>query len=118
MTQPDDICPRPQPLPATTTVPQVAGIYPTSVWQCASPEEALSLLRGETEGYVYQRDGHPNADMLAAKLCELHGADRTMITSSGMAAMSAVALSQLQAGDEVVVSDQLYGRTLDLLVGQ
>ena len=41
-----------------------------------------------------------------------------MITSSGMAAMSAVALSQLETGDHLVVSDQLYGRTLDLFIGQ
>ena len=118
MPRPDDICPRPEKLPPTATTPQAAGIFPASVWQCASPEEALALLRGEAEGYVYQRDGHPNADMLAAKLSELHSADRTMVTSSGMAAMSAVALSQLTSGDHVVVSDQLYGRTLDLFVGQ
>lgn len=114
----DDICPRPPALPPSTTTPQSAGIFPASVWQCASPEEALSLLTGESAGYVYQRDGHPNADMLAAKLSELHSAQRTMITSSGMAAMSAVALSQLESGDHVIVSDQLYGRTLDLFVGQ
>ena len=118
MAQHDDVCPRPELLPTTNTTPQAAGIFPASVWQCASPEEALALLRGETEGYVYQRDGHPNADMLAAKLSELHAADRTMITSSGMAAMSAVALSQLEARDHIVVSDQLYGRSLDLLAGQ
>ena len=118
MPLPEAICPRPERLPETNTVPQAAGIFPASVWQCGSPEEALALLRGEREGYVYQRDGHPNADMLAAKLCQLHGAERTMITSSGMAAMSAVTLSQLESGDHLVLSDQLYGRTLDLLVGQ
>ena len=118
MPHPDDICPRSERLPPTSTTPQAAGIFPASVWQCASPEEALALLRGEAEGYVYQRDGHPNADMLAMKLCELHEAERTMITSSGMAAMSTVALSQLQAGDHIIVSDQLYGRSLDLLAGQ
>ena len=32
--------------------------------------------QGESAGYVYQRDGHPNADMLAEKLCELHGPER------------------------------------------
>ena len=116
--EPEDICPRPEQTPATATQPQAAGIFPASVWQCTSPQQALALLRGETEGYVYQRDGHPNADMLAAKLRELHGAERVMITSSGMAAMAAVTLSQLQHGDHIVVSDQLYGRSLDLLAGQ
>ena len=113
---PADICPRPERTPETATTPQAAGIFPTSVWQCESPQQALSLLKGETSGYVYQRDGHPNADVLADKLAELHGAERVAITSSGMSAMSAVALSQLSQGDHIVVSDQLYGRSLDLLV--
>ena len=115
---PEDICPRPVAPPTMTTNPQAAGIFPASVWQCESPEQALALLKGEAEGYVYQRDGHPNADMLAAKICQLHGAERAMITSSGMSAMAAVALSQLQPGDHIVASDQLYGRSLDLLAGQ
>ena len=115
---PADICPRPEALPTLSTVPQAPAIYPASVWQCAGPDQALALLRGEEEGYVYQRDGHPNADLLAAKLRELHGAEQVEITSSGMAAMAAVVLSQLEQGDHIVVSDQLYGRSLDLLAGQ
>jgi len=118
MRKPEDICSRPGESPATATAPQAAGIFPASVWQCESPQQALALLRGEAEGYIYQRDGHPNADMLAAKLRELHRAERVMITSCGMSAMAAVALSQLEAGDHIVVSDQLYGRSLDLLAGQ
>ena len=116
--KPGDICPRPESLPPTATTPQAAGIYPTSVWQCASPDQALELLRGETDGYVYQRDRHPNADMLSQKLAELHQAEEVAITSSGMSAMAAVTLSQLEQGDHIIVSDQLYGRSLDLLVRQ
>ena len=56
--------------------------------------------------------------MLAEKVGALHGAERAMITSCGMSALAVVVLSQLEAGDHLVVSDQLYGRSLDLLVGQ
>lgn len=73
------------------------------------------MLAGELPGYVYQRDGHPNADLLATKCRELHGAERVAITSSGMSALSAVVLSQLVPGDHVIASDQLYGRSLTLL---
>lgn len=115
---PNDICPRPQPTPRMSAAPHAAPIWPASVYHCDSPEQAAALLSGETAGYVYQRDGHPNADMLAEKLKRLHGAERAMITSCGMSALAVVVLSQLKAGDHVVVSNQLYGRSLDLLVGE
>lgn len=98
--------------------PHAPAIWPASVYRCESPDHAKAMLNGELPGYVYQRDGHPNADMLAEKCRQLHGAERAMITSCGMSALAAVALSQLEAGDHLVVSNQLYGRSLDLLVGQ
>ncbi|HND55755.1 MAG TPA: PLP-dependent transferase, partial [Pirellulaceae bacterium] len=113
---PENICPRPvDPVPLPTH-PHSSAIYPTSVWVCDSPDQAGRLLSGTMPGYVYQRDGHPNADQFAAKCAELHVADRVAVTSSGMAALSAAVLSQLQAGDHIVVSDKLYGRSL-LLFG-
>jgi cystathionine beta-lyase/cystathionine gamma-synthase len=51
------------------------------------------MLAGQIPGYVYQRDGHPNGDQLAEQCRLLHGAERAVITSSGMAALSAAVLS-------------------------
>lgn len=115
---PDDICPRPSQMPQGHAQPLAAPIWPASVYRCDSPQQALGLLSGDLEGYVYQRDGHPNAEVLAEKCRQLHGADRAMITSCGMSALAAVALSQLNQGDHAVLSNQLYGRSLDLLDGQ
>ncbi|HET6881621.1 MAG TPA: aminotransferase class V-fold PLP-dependent enzyme, partial [Pirellulales bacterium] len=72
------------------------------------------LLSGELAGYVYSRDGHPNADMLAQKCRELHQAERAAVCSSGMAALALAAVSLLKSGDHVVVGNQLYGRSLQL----
>lgn len=113
--RPDDICPRPDSPVPLTTQPLSPAIYPTSVWICNDTHEAEALLRGDCEGYVYQRDGHPNAVALAEKIGQLHAAERVAITSSGMAALSLATLSQLQPGDHVVLSHQLYGRSLLLL---
>jgi cystathionine beta-lyase/cystathionine gamma-synthase len=115
---PRDICPRPAQQPPLPAAPHAPAIYPASVYHCDSPEQAAQLLSGERPGFVYRRDGHPNAEMLAAKVQQLHRAERAMITSCGMSALSVVVLSQLEAGDHLVASDQLYGRTLDLLAGQ
>jgi cystathionine beta-lyase/cystathionine gamma-synthase len=72
-------------------------------------------LAGREAGYVYQRDGHPNAFLLAEKLRQLHAADRGAVTASGMAALAAALLSQLQMGDHVVVGSRMYGKTLTLV---
>ncbi len=97
------------------TQPMAAAIYPTSVWQCNNTDQAEKILAGQLEGYVYQRDGHPNADALAEKIALLHQAEEVAVTSSGMAAMSLALLSQLQAHDHVIASSQIYGRNLQLL---
>jgi len=90
-------------------------IYLSSVYRCHDPEEAAELLAGQREGYVYSRDGHPNADHLAQKCRELHVADRAAVCASGMSALAAAVLAQCQAGDHIVASSRLYGRSLELL---
>ncbi len=112
---PDDICPRPdQPVPQRTQ-PLAPAIYPTSVWVCNDTDQADSLLAGDIDGYIYQRDGHPNADAFAEKVAVLHRAEHVAVTSAGMAALSVAVLSQLQQGDHIVIGRQLYGRSLLLL---
>jgi cystathionine beta-lyase/cystathionine gamma-synthase len=115
METPDDLCPRPARLSKQSTEPHAPPIYLSSVYQCSDPDQADALLSGQAAGYVYGRDGHPNADLLAEKCRELHTAQRAAITSSGMAALALALLSQLEAGDHLIASNQLYGRTLTLL---
>src|SRR5690606_31478493 len=93
-------------------------LYLTSVYACESPDEAGQMLAGQKPGYVYQRDGHPNGDMLAERCRLLHAAKWALVTSSGMSAMTAVLLATCRQGDRLVVSQDLYGRTLDLLNGE
>ena len=102
----------------SATVPHNMPLYLAAVWQCESPEQADQLLAGQLDGYVYQRDRHPNADLFVEACCQLHEAERASITSSGMAAISLAVLSQLQSDDHVLVSNQLYGRTTLLLTSE
>jgi len=115
---PDDICPRPERLPPQATEPHAVPIYPATVYRCDSPQQAYDLLTGAEPGYVYSRDGHPNADLLSEKCRKLHSAERAAVTSSGMAALALALLSQLSTGDHVLVSNRLYGRSLTLLAGE
>lgn len=115
---PDDLCPRPEFLETFATQPMAPAIYPAAVYRCQSPEQARKLLAGEVHGYIYSRDGHPNGDALAEKCRELHQADRAIACGSGMSALTAAILSQVQGGEHVVVSRHLYGRSLQLLGGE
>ncbi|MDX1944289.1 MAG: aminotransferase class I/II-fold pyridoxal phosphate-dependent enzyme [Pirellulaceae bacterium] len=114
MPNPDDLCPRPLPLPQSATIPHAPPIWPASVWECESPQQADDMLGGAAAGYVYQRDGHPNAHLLAEKCRQLHGAERAAVTATGMGALAAALLSQMQTGDHAVVGSRVYGKTLTL----
>lgn len=111
----DDVCAEPVSSAPLTTRPASPPIHLSAVYGCESPEQAEQLLRGEVDGYVYQRDGHPNSDQLAEKCRQLHNAERAMVFASGMSAMAAVLLARVRQGEHVVISDRLYGKTTFLL---
>ncbi len=106
--------------PASTTRPLVTPISPAVVY-CAEDADALdAVYEGRAAGYSYAREGHPNAGLLADKLSWMEGlepekGETGVMTASGMAAISAVLLGLLKAGDHIVAGNQLYGRCLRLL---
>ncbi|HVX11207.1 MAG TPA: aminotransferase class I/II-fold pyridoxal phosphate-dependent enzyme [Pirellulales bacterium] len=116
----DDLCAQQPEPPRQSTIPAAPPIYLSSVYRCESPSQAEQILSGAgaDQGYVYSRDGHPNADMLAQKCGSLHQADRAAVCSSGMAALALAAVSLLKSGDHVVIGNQLYGRSLQLFAGE
>jgi cystathionine beta-lyase/cystathionine gamma-synthase len=112
---PRDVCPRAELAAAGPTQPLAPPIFTSAVYRCLDTQQASAILGKELEGYVYARDGHPNADLLADKCRLLHAADRAAVCSSGMAALAAAALALLEAGNRVVASNMLYGRSQTLL---
>lgn len=95
--------------------PSSPPIELATVHACHTTEQADYLLDQPGRGYVYQRDGHPNADQLAERCAQWHSAEKGAVLSSGMAALAAVLLSHCESGDHVVASEQLYGKTFGLL---
>ena len=53
---------------------------------------------------------------LAQKIAALEGAENGLIFGSGMAAVSTALLSHLKAGDHVILQEDLYGGTTNLVV--
>lgn len=66
----------------------------------------------DTEQTLYPRYFNtPNQEAVVQKLCALEMAESGMIFSSGMAAISTSVLAFAQAGDHVLMLDELYGGT-------
>jgi cystathionine beta-lyase len=59
-----------------------------------------------------------NHDVVAAKMCALEGAESGLVTSSGMAAISAILFGLFKSGDHVVFTEGLYGGTHALIVSE
>nr|WP_239479611.1 PLP-dependent transferase [Actibacterium sp. 188UL27-1] len=101
--------------PAGESLPIGAPLQPSVVYGAESPDGLDDLYEGRAEGWTYAREGHPNAATLAARINALEGAEGGHVMGSGMAAITAVMLGLCQAGDHVIGSDQLYGKSLKML---
>ena len=112
---PATTCARPPELPPSRTPPVAPSIHLASVFHVPDLATVDALYQGDEQGYFYARDGHPNRTQLETKVAALEGADAAVVCGSGMAAESAVFLSVLSQGDEVAISDGLYGRTVALV---
>ena len=59
-----------------------------------------------------------NHDVVAGKMSALENAEAGLVTSSGMAAISAIFFGLLKRGDHVVLTEGLYGGTHALIVNE
>ncbi|MBV8046102.1 MAG: O-succinylhomoserine sulfhydrylase, partial [Paludibacterium sp.] len=93
------------------------GVYLSSSFTFDSAEEGARLFLGEQEGYTYSRFTNPTVNAFQTRLAALEGGERAIATASGMAAIQAVMMSNLQAGDHLLSSQSLFGSTLNLFSG-
>lgn len=96
--------------------PLVPPLYQSSVY-CLDDLDALdAVMEGAETGFIYARDGHPNALRLAERLAQLEGGAWAVMGSSGMASISAAVLALVQQGERIIASNRLYGRTTQLFM--
>ncbi len=62
-------------------------------------------------GYNYGRKGSPTYEALEQALNELEGADETVLTPSGLCAITTTLLALLKTGDHLLVTDAVYQPT-------
>ncbi|MCO5311147.1 MAG: cystathionine gamma-synthase [Austwickia sp.] len=63
----------------------------------------------EPRRYDYTRSGNPTRELLAEALAELEGGAGAVVTATGMATITTVAMAFLRPGQRIVVPHDLYG---------
>jgi O-succinylhomoserine sulfhydrylase len=85
------------------------AIFLTSGYAYDCAEDAAARFAGEQEGMTYSRLQNPTTEMLEKRIALLEGAEACRTMATGMAAMTAALLCQLQQGDHVVAARAAFG---------
>ncbi len=93
----------------------LAPIYQTVTFGFKKAEDVGRAVRGETDDFVYTRWDNPTTRILEKKLADLEGAQACAFFSSGMAAISTAVMANVQKGDHVLATRDLYGETYRLI---
>jgi O-acetylhomoserine (thiol)-lyase len=73
--------------------------------------ELAAVFQGRAQGYAYGRQGNPTAAALEDKINRMEDGVATVCFSTGMAAIGAIMVALLRAGDHIVSSSFLFGNT-------
>ena len=98
----------------------VFPLHASSSFSYKSIDDSIEVFKGEKEGYVYSRYGNPTITEVQNKLAKLEGHDTDytpscVMTSSGLSAISTLAMSLLKPGDTVLTQNDLYGGTTEIM---
>jgi cystathionine beta-lyase/cystathionine gamma-synthase len=98
--------------PDPTTHAHNTPIYATATFAfdtAAEKEDAVDrALAWDPTAYFYSRTGNPTNRALEEKIASLEGAEDAVVSSSGMAAVASTLFAHLDAGDHLVVGDELF----------
>ncbi|TZG27664.1 O-succinylhomoserine sulfhydrylase [Sphingomonas montanisoli] len=76
-------------------------------YDCAG--DAAARFAGEQKGMTYSRLQNPTVEMLEERIALMEGAEACRAMATGMAAMTAALLCQLQMGDHIVAGRAAFG---------
>ncbi|NNK90146.1 MAG: PLP-dependent transferase, partial [Saprospiraceae bacterium] len=97
----------------------ILPINATSSFSYENVEDSIDVFTGKKEGYVYTRYGNPTITAIQNKLALLEGFDMNdkpfcVMCNSGLAAVTTLCISVLEAGDEMITQGNLYGGTTEI----
>ncbi|VAX09007.1 O-acetylhomoserine sulfhydrylase / O-succinylhomoserine sulfhydrylase [hydrothermal vent metagenome] len=86
-------------------------IFPTSSFVFNNAAEAAARFAGDEPGNIYSRFTNPTVRAFEQRLAVMEGGESCVATASGMAAIFAVCMGLLKAGDHIVSSRSVFGAT-------
>lgn len=87
-------------------------IFATSSYVFKSAADAAARFTGQQIGNIYSRFTNPTVAAFQDRLALMEKGERCLAFSSGMAAIMAVGMGLLKAGDHVVCSRGVFGNTV------
>lgn len=93
-------------------------LYQTSTFVFDKAETGTERFAGNEQGYIYSRLGNPTTRQLEQRMAAMEGVEDAAATATGMAAVSAALLTNLQQGDHLIASKALYGCSFALISHQ
>jgi len=94
---------------------QSESLFLTSGFTYQSAEQAEAIFKGDETGFQYTRYANPTIDTFEKRMAIIDGAESCFATASGMAAVFASLMCQLQAGDHVVSATALFGSCREVI---
>ena len=94
----------------TTAVP----IYQTTAYAFESAQQASDRFTLQDLGNIYTRLTNPTTATLEARLAGLEGGASAIATSSGQAAIFYAVANLFESGDNIIISDKIYGGSVTL----
>ncbi len=89
-------------------------IYQTTAYAFKSGEQAADLFALKEFGPIYTRLNNPTTEVFEKRFAAYEGGVAAIATSSGMAAIFSSIINVAEAGDNIIISDKLYGGTVTL----
>ena len=101
---------------ALPTGPVVAPIHMGSMFEYDAVEEYMDCIRQGLPYPMYTRatSGNPTLRLLQSRLAAIYGAERALVTSSGMSAISNAFFQFLNPGDHVIFG-KVFRQTFNLM---
>jgi cystathionine beta-lyase/cystathionine gamma-synthase len=91
--------------------PVASPIVQTSTYRFTDSTDAMRYARGDPDVYVYTRYHNPTVAETEERLALMMRAEKALLFSSGMAAITSAVLSVVRQGDEILSTPALYGGT-------
>ena len=86
-------------------------VHPSVAFGYADSRELAEVFQGKRQGYAYGRQANPTVVALQKRITAMEDGIGSIAFATGMAAIAAIALTLLKAGDHMISSAFLFGNT-------